>query len=686
MATQPTNLPVPSESPRDLKFNAGKIDEFVTSLVNTYVDRFGNEHYTIEGLRWLAQQAIAQYGWILIDSFQDGADITLPNQALRDEATGEYYRWDGDLPKHVDAGSTPTSTGGVGVGAWIGIGDSSLRGMLASKDGYSLIGELQSVADFNGMTGVTGKNVRLKGWYVGSTIGGGEFYFDATVAKSKHDGGKYISPTVPYTTAQAFVAGTGETDSAGLGVWVRQDVGAALLGEWYGMLAGTVATPMLAAMAKTTGTDGHGAIFPQGTFILSGATVNFSFDNSATGQTKFLKGSTKRGTIFSIDVTTMSSYGISVTGSIGAANATHDMVRVTRMKFRGTGTRATGNVYTGFGLHVQNCLGFHLEDINTENLERDLTITNSLYGLAVSCRFQSAKWGVLCRRNSLTTGVNAMTFLRCDFNDNAIYCVQAIDSHNLKFDNCTFEGNGGKLDNDGTAVIAGIACVQTDTVGAAGGVGAVFDTCYFEGNAFIDVKHIVNTNRNQLTSIRNCIFNKTRSDMTGPRVQVVNTTSGMTDGIKNVLLMQGNKFLSGTNNADATYPDVEIAGFTVLGRDHCDFLDYDNTFTANTKVAKDTYAAWKKSSDDGFICRGLSAGGFSSATSRNVISCTRQGTGVYRVVTNQLTTAFTFMVQLDNAGFATISTSESNEAVTISVFDGAGVAADRNFRLIGKLV
>ena len=58
MATQPTNLSVPSESPRDLKFNAGKIDEFVTSLVNTYVDRFGNEHYTIEGLKQLVLKQI----------------------------------------------------------------------------------------------------------------------------------------------------------------------------------------------------------------------------------------------------------------------------------------------------------------------------------------------------------------------------------------------------------------------------------------------------------------------------------------------------------------------------------------------------------------------------------------------------------------------------------------------------
>ncbi|GEM_PF-1865247 len=149
MATQPTNLPVPSESPRDLKFNAGKIDEFVTSLVNTYVDRFGHEHYTIEGLRWLAQQAIAQYGWILIDSFQVGADITLPNQALRDEATGEYYRWDGALPKHVDAGSTPATSGGVGVGAWIGVGDASLRAMLSSESGAAL--SLSQVATSYGL-------------------------------------------------------------------------------------------------------------------------------------------------------------------------------------------------------------------------------------------------------------------------------------------------------------------------------------------------------------------------------------------------------------------------------------------------------------------------------------------------------------------------------------------------------
>lgn len=141
MTTQPTELPVPSESPRDLKFNAGKIDEFVTSMETQYEDRFGSKHYTIEGLRWIAQQAIAKFGYITIDSFQLGATLSLPNQVLRDATSGEYYRWDGAFPaggKVVPAGSTPASTGGVGTGAWLSVG-SAVLASVADGAGDALI-------------------------------------------------------------------------------------------------------------------------------------------------------------------------------------------------------------------------------------------------------------------------------------------------------------------------------------------------------------------------------------------------------------------------------------------------------------------------------------------------------------------------------------------------------------------
>ncbi|WP_233496290.1 hypothetical protein [Pantoea sp. 3_1284] len=140
MTTQPTQDPVASESPRDLKYNAGKIDEFVTSLALRYTDRFGYQHYTIEGLRQLAEEAISGFGWILKESFEDGATLTLPNEALLWRSNGEYYRWSGALPKIVPAGSTPESSGGIGKGAWIGIGDAALKTMLASSAGASMIG------------------------------------------------------------------------------------------------------------------------------------------------------------------------------------------------------------------------------------------------------------------------------------------------------------------------------------------------------------------------------------------------------------------------------------------------------------------------------------------------------------------------------------------------------------------
>lgn len=155
MATKPTQLPVPSESPRDLKFNVGKIDEEVTSKTNEfYDDRFGRKHLTNYGRDKLTLSAIASYGYITIDSFEDGAEITLPNQILRYKETGEYYRWDGEfLPagagfvsgsKVVPPGSTPESSGGVGIGAWVSVGDGSLRSNLKDPNiGTSLISLFQ---------------------------------------------------------------------------------------------------------------------------------------------------------------------------------------------------------------------------------------------------------------------------------------------------------------------------------------------------------------------------------------------------------------------------------------------------------------------------------------------------------------------------------------------------------------
>nr|DAM17044.1 MAG TPA: tail spike [Caudoviricetes sp.] len=263
MSTTPTNQPVPSEKPQDLKFNAGKIDEFVTSMAQQYIDRFGNAHYTIEGLRWVAQQAIAAFGYITMDSFEDGNTLTLPNQVLRLEATGEYYRWDGAFPKAVPAGSTPDSTGGIGVGAWLSVGDATLRGDLALPSGAGIIGTesgynvqeelntiktrkiVESISDLISLDTAATEIVTVLGFHVGSVIsldggvGGGTFKWSSSTSKTSHNGGTIIDPdrVFPATWDAAGKNSWFTAAASGSGCWLRVKDYDCLLAEFFGALS-----------------------------------------------------------------------------------------------------------------------------------------------------------------------------------------------------------------------------------------------------------------------------------------------------------------------------------------------------------------------------------------------------------------------------------------------------------------
>ena len=146
MTTYNTGNPLGSAAAKDLYDNAQNFDHLSNDQSNElWPDRFGNPRLTWHGMEIRYQEKLASMGWTLIDSFQDGANLTRADEALRwniPDGNGEYYRWDGALPKDVPAGSTPDSTGGIGQGSWVGIGDASLRTDLASTSngkGSSLI-------------------------------------------------------------------------------------------------------------------------------------------------------------------------------------------------------------------------------------------------------------------------------------------------------------------------------------------------------------------------------------------------------------------------------------------------------------------------------------------------------------------------------------------------------------------
>ncbi|BDG84296.1 TPA: endonuclease/exonuclease/phosphatase family protein [Citrobacter koseri] len=134
MTTYNTGNPLGSAAAKDLYDNAQNFDHLSNDRVNeTWDDRFGKPRLTWHGIEVRYQEKLTSMGWSLIESFQDGATLTRADQALRwtlPDGDGEYYRWDGEFPKVVPSGSTPESTGGVGTGAWIGVGDAALRGGL----------------------------------------------------------------------------------------------------------------------------------------------------------------------------------------------------------------------------------------------------------------------------------------------------------------------------------------------------------------------------------------------------------------------------------------------------------------------------------------------------------------------------------------------------------------------------
>lgn len=90
-------------------------------------------------------------------------------------------------------------------------------------------GVITKLDDFSEFEGFTGSNddqqISVKSWHPGSDVGGGIFYWDGSQAKSNHNGGTIISPTVPWTsTTPDFLNGVGETDSGGTGCWVRKNI------------------------------------------------------------------------------------------------------------------------------------------------------------------------------------------------------------------------------------------------------------------------------------------------------------------------------------------------------------------------------------------------------------------------------------------------------------------------------
>lgn len=118
-----TGNPIESTDVRDMSDNAKNLDLFSNSSELSFDDRLGIERKTIHGMNSEFDAHILSMGFTRVGTFLSGATLTNPRQTLlwdiADGGDGQEYGWSGAFPKIVPPSSTPSSTGGIAVGAWM---------------------------------------------------------------------------------------------------------------------------------------------------------------------------------------------------------------------------------------------------------------------------------------------------------------------------------------------------------------------------------------------------------------------------------------------------------------------------------------------------------------------------------------------------------------------------------------
>jgi hypothetical protein len=209
MATTPTNKPIPSEDPRDLKFNAGKIDEEVNGSADYYTDRFGMQRLTNTGRNNQFQEAqdqresdfvasqvdkearfqqfLLSSGYQFLGDYENGPyTIAARNQIIRYQ--NEFWRLNAST-------NPPYTTTGVNSTSWatdvthlVSVGDANLRQELYQPTGLGLIGQCSTISALRNIAfNQVGQQVFVKEHTSGQNAGGGIFYCHALTSSSEVD-------------------------------------------------------------------------------------------------------------------------------------------------------------------------------------------------------------------------------------------------------------------------------------------------------------------------------------------------------------------------------------------------------------------------------------------------------------------------------------------------------------------
>lgn len=478
-------------------------------------------------------------GYITRRSFENGFNVTTWNEVLLWEEDGEYYRWDGTLPKNVPAGSTPESSGGIGLGAWVSVGDATLRSDIGKSDGFSFIGE-GVYADIRNYTGSSDK-ILCKGREQVLDGGQGVFYVDLNDSSTPDDDGVVLIDSLNRR-------------------WKRSYSGP-ISASWFGVRDGTdVTTTLQSAVSR-----GGGQIFVQdGQYTLTAPIVadftgeSFPVMGRKSKRFDFI-GSSMANTTFN----TNGNEAFSFTGTDGsvAGQGVHSGARISDFSVYGTNN-------TGIGVRLVGAAYLKVHDLDIKRTNIAMRISGVLSSDIKRINAQYNNHGMYITSASNST-VNAVRISGM-FGANSKWAIEGEVGTNVYIEDSNFEGNGTDGDELSGAIYLRVV-EPLSTINISG---------YFEANVGrADVLIDNRTSSPVVVNLRGCVFN--RGGMRGGSNLGIgakyNVETRSTGGGPIILNLDGCVFFTQTGfgyvpSADSPY--IQPAPYlTVNGEDTCYFSE-----------------------------------------------------------------------------------------------------------------
>ncbi|WP_416187112.1 hypothetical protein [Hafnia paralvei] len=567
-------------------------------------------------------------------TFLNGATLESERDFIWDDNSKSWYYWTGAFSKEVPAASTPESTGGIGLGAWLSVGQATLNYLISNV--RSLWGEhLEKL---------------------GMVLVDGSFREGASVTAPNQAVWDDFSGL-----AYARVAGDSVTVAAGTvpdSAWTS-NIGARIK-AW---LPNTSPNTDVSARLQALLTSGRGEIkIPDGRYAVNtGLVTNFSdssFPSLGSGSPRYdFVGSSINNTIFTVTDKFLLNHTGGVNGSV--VQGTNTYMKVGDCQVIGNSATSSG------GFKFSYCTFIEVENVRAALLGIPVYFVSCIYNYVRNLRVDNSLYGVYIESPDPTFTTNSTYIEDSSISSCSRKAIEATVGLTCNIDNCNFEKNGVT----GDVSTGGIAIRVTQPVCVININGS-----YFEANRGDADINIINAGRGTVVvNLNGVTFNRGGSD---GGYTTTNFKASIPGGVGRVILnLNGCHFFTNTSwgytpSADKPFitPNPNL---TVNGLNTC-------TFSERTSLGS-LYSS-------GEVIPVKVAADGTKISGPDYISVSKSSTGVYGITSNYPLGAsssgsdFVVVAVSNTDGFTVTSSSNlSDSSFNVRTKNSSGVPADTAF-------